>query len=226
VWAAVSEALRQPEVLAEEYRRRLSDSGSADDIEFEKKQVATALKRVKAREDRVTDAYINEVMELERYRTQMERLKAEREELERIGSDLDKRASEQEQSRGAIEQLEGFCSQVAQGLDNLTFEEKQQLLRLVVERITVDDGKVTIETVIPNGQGDITLRNRCQDRPGQEGGGLGLSRTRDKPSAPTPSRGTPLFENRIKRPRGKARAKHLFWLIRAEAPGPDDTPRI
>ncbi|MCH7997476.1 MAG: hypothetical protein IIB11_06870 [Chloroflexi bacterium] len=48
-------------------------------------------------------------------------------------------------------------------MDNLTFEEKQQLLRLVVERIIVDSGKVTIETVIPTGRDDVKLRN---SRPG------------------------------------------------------------
>jgi hypothetical protein len=40
----------------------------------------------------------------------------------------------------------------------------------VVERITVDSGKVTIETIIPTGQDDVILRNRRQDMPGQEGG--------------------------------------------------------
>ena len=170
VWEAVSEALRQPEVLAEEYRKRLDTSGSADDLEFEEKQVAIALKRIKAREDRVTDAYVNEVMDLERYKAQMDRLTAEREGLQRVANDIERRAGEQEHSRSALDQIKTFCSQVSQGLDNLTFEEKQQLLRLVVERITVDSGKVTIETIIPTGQDDVILRNRRQDRPDQEGG--------------------------------------------------------
>ena len=36
------------------------------------------------------------------------------------------------------------------GLDALTFEERERPLRLVVERITVDNGTVRIETVIPS----------------------------------------------------------------------------
>ncbi|MCH8089893.1 MAG: recombinase family protein, partial [Chloroflexi bacterium] len=169
VWAAVSEALRQPEVLAEEYRRRLDASGSADDLEFEKK-IAIALKRIKVRENRVTDAYINEVMDLERYKAEMDKLTTERATIQRIEQDVDRRAREQEHSRSALDQIKTFCGQVSQGLDNLTFEEKQQLLRLVVVRITVDSGKVTIETIIPTGRDEVILRNRRQDRPGQEGG--------------------------------------------------------
>ncbi len=44
------------------------------------------------------------------------------------------------------------------GLENLTFEERQQFLRLVVEGITLADGKVKVETVIPTEQ-DGKLRN-------------------------------------------------------------------
>jgi len=159
VWTAVSEALRKPEILSEKYRSRLDASGSADDLEFEEKQVAIVLKRIKIREDRITDAYVNEVMDLERYKAQTKKLAAEREELQRVANDLERRIREQEHNRSALDQIETFYSQVPQGLDNLIFEEKQLLLRLVVERITVDSGKVTIETIIPTGQDGIKLRN-------------------------------------------------------------------
>ena len=59
VWAAVAEALRRPELLVEEYQRRLAESGSVTDLEFEQKQVSLALKRVTGRGDRITDAYLN-----------------------------------------------------------------------------------------------------------------------------------------------------------------------
>ncbi len=40
------------------------------------------------------------------------------------------------------------------------FEERQQLLQFLVERITVEDGRVTVETVIPAG-------DDRHDRPGE-----------------------------------------------------------
>ena len=57
----------------------------------------------------------------------------------------------QQESEGlhALNQLNQFCQRVIQGMDEMTFDERQQLLRLVVERITVEDGRVNIETVIP-----------------------------------------------------------------------------
>ena len=52
--------------------------------------------------------------------------------------------------------INGTCTQnllwllrVAIGLDVLTFEERQNLLRLVVERAVVTGSRVRVETVIP-----------------------------------------------------------------------------
>ena len=121
--------------------------------------MALALKRVTAREDRITDAYVNEAMDLERYKAEMDRLRAQRQELESMGQEIELRALQEDTSRKSLEQLEAFCCQVALGLEHMTFEERQQLLRLIVERITVENGRVKVETVIPTGQGDGQLRN-------------------------------------------------------------------
>ena len=98
-------------------------------------------------------------MDLERYKAEMDRLKAWCQELERMGQEIERRARQEDTSRKALEQLEAFCCQVAQGLEYMTFEERQQLLRLIVERITVENDRVKVETVIPTGQGDGQLRN-------------------------------------------------------------------
>ena len=160
VWEAVTEALRQPEILAEEYRRRAAVAVNPETVVAERKQLAVGLKRVKAQEDRVTDAYINEVMDLKRYDDEMRKLGDRREHLEVCARELDRRQQQQQESRSALADLDRFCNQVTQGLDALTFEERQQLLRLVVERTTVENGRVLIETVIPTGQGNL-----CNRRP-------------------------------------------------------------
>ena len=59
----------------------------------------------------------------------------------------------------ALGHLERFCQHIARGLEVMTFEERQQLLRLVIEQVIVDNERVRIETVIPTGKDD-ELRNR------------------------------------------------------------------
>ena len=161
VWEAVSDALQSPEVLAHEYQRRLALASSPQGLEVERRHVSLALKRVHVQEDRVTDAYVNEAMDLERYKAEMDRLRQRRDELQRAAQEIDQRERQELDSRRALEHLESFCQRVARGLDNLTFEERQHLLQLLVERITVEDGRVRVEAAIPTPRGeDVQLRAR------------------------------------------------------------------
>ena len=150
-------------MLIEEYQRRLTQTELPGSLESERKQVALALKRAMAQEDRITDAYINEVMKLDRYKEEMDRLRARRQELECVARGIARREREELDSRAAREHLERFCLQVSKGLEAMTFEECQHLLRLLVERITVEDGHVRIETAIPTtGEESVQLRARHQ----------------------------------------------------------------
>ena len=108
----------------------------------------------------MTDAYINEAMDLSRYKIEMEKLRGRRENLDRVTQELDDKANRELSSRDALEHLRRFCDQVSQGLDVMTCEERQQLLRLVVERITVVEERVTVETVIPTSGDDVKLHTR------------------------------------------------------------------
>ncbi len=147
-----------PKVLAEEYRRRLELSRATSDLDFEEKRLSLALKQLKTQEDRVTDAYVAEAMDLARYKSEMERLSAQRQGLEQRLQQIQHQAREEANNREALTQLDAFCSRVAQGLDNMTFEERQQFLRLVVEGVTVAEGRITVEAVIPS-TSDGKLRN-------------------------------------------------------------------
>ncbi len=158
VWDAVTEALQRPELLADEYRRRLTNADNGESRDAERKQLGVALKRVKAQEERMTDAYINEAMDLKRYKAEMDILRQHQAEIERRTTELDRRQQQDQDAQNALEHLNRFCHRISKGLDALTFDERQQLLRLVVEGITVDNSRVRVDTVIPTDDGN--LRNR------------------------------------------------------------------
>ena len=97
-------------------------------------------------------------MELDRYRTEMDKLKDRRQGLERAAGDIERRTQQEADDTAELKHLDQFCRRVSTGLDTLTFEERQQLLRLVVEKVTVDDDRVSIETIIPTRGDDGQLR--------------------------------------------------------------------
>ena len=160
VWEAVTEALRQPDVLANEYRKKVAKASSPDSMAVKKKQGSVAFKRLKTQEDRMTDAYRNEIIEMDRYKAEMDRLRQQKGEIERRGRELDQRQQLEKHSRNALENIDRFCRQVTQGLDALTFEERQELLALLVDNVTVENGLARIETLIPTGGSD-KLRSPC-----------------------------------------------------------------
>ncbi len=159
VWTAIAEALRNPDLLLQEYERRMEQAATPEGLDADRKRTAVALRRTHAHEDRITEAYVAEAMDLERYKGEMEKLRQQRTELERDAGEIDRREKQQHESRSAVDDLGRFCRQISQGLDAMTFEERQQLLRLVVERVIVEDGHVQVDAIIPAPQ-DGELCNR------------------------------------------------------------------
>ena len=165
VWDALSDSLKNPDILADQYRKQLADSSVSNEFEINKKQIVLALKRVVVQEDRMTDAYRNEAIDLDRYKQEMSQLGVRRNALERQLEESVKHQAQEDSRKSALEHLERFCGEVASGLDVLTFEERQKLLRLVVERTIVKDNRVRIETVIPTDQQHAgLLRTRHPER--------------------------------------------------------------
>ena len=150
VWSAVTNAIQEPQVLIEEYQRLLEASNLGNGLEHERQQVTLALKRARLQEDRVTQAYVNEAMDLNRYKKEMDRLRARIQELEGISRDLDRKSALEQEAQSGLQYLQTFCHTVAEGLETMSFEERQELLRMVVDQVTVEDETVRIETVIPS----------------------------------------------------------------------------
>ena len=88
----------------------------------------------------------------------MDKLVHRREDLEVMKQGIERRSQQEDANRKALGQRERFCEPMKTGWENLTFAECQQFLWLVVGGITVFDGQVRVEIVIPTDR-DVQLRN-------------------------------------------------------------------
>ncbi len=149
VWEAIAEALQQPELLKEQYEKQLDYAYSLQNIEDEKAQAKRAIATITSQEDRVTQAYVTGAMDLKRYGIEMGKLRDRRASLENRLTELTQREQTESHSREAPAYIGEFCDSVTSGLEHMSFDERQELLRLLIERITVDKGRVQIETIIP-----------------------------------------------------------------------------
>lgn len=85
-------------------------------------------------------------------------LKERRERIEEHGRMLKRRLAEIREKRANREQeirllrgLEQFSESVQDALEDPSFETRQQVLRLVVDRIVVEDARVVVHHVVPSG---------------------------------------------------------------------------
>ena len=154
VWDAVSDALQQPDLLKRQFQSQLQDLAGEEMTAQERAALGSGLKRLGTREDRITDAYVAEAMALDRYKSEMAKIKRQRDDLEEQLIQLDDRVADIEHSRKAMEGIDEFCALVADGLGSMEFDDRQTLLQTVVESITVDDGRVRVEGVLPIGGTD------------------------------------------------------------------------
>ncbi len=149
VWEHVKGLMGDPERLLaqfEEFACSTSENGKED---AEQKKFEGHIKRLFREESRLVDAYqvgIIELEELEERRTKIaQRRKALRAQYEQQAQ-LRRQAA---QAREVLEDLETFCGRINARLEEATFEEKQSILQLLIERIIVGEDTLEIRHVIP-----------------------------------------------------------------------------
>ena len=172
VWIAVSEILQDRDLLKSEYERQLAYSGASNGPEAEQRLTGVAIKRIKTQQDRLTDAYTTQAIELEEFKKRMDALRQQMHGLQERVAALQRQANQHEAARSALDELDSFSDTVGKGLANLTFVERQKLLRLVVERVVAKDDRVRVEVAIPVGTG-AALRTGDPEWSEGEGSGVG-----------------------------------------------------
>ena len=150
VWATLTDLLRQPDLLVQELERLTQpDSYTREVLEEELSQVIHRLEELPKEGRRLVEGYrkgfyADFMMREETERVHQEGATAEqrRGELERQLAHLDKALH----YRGQVEDL---ARRLNQGLDQMDFGQRQELLRLLVDEVIYEDGDVTIKTIIP-----------------------------------------------------------------------------
>ncbi len=87
-------------------------------------------------------------------------MKEETEKVEKEKLDVEQRLRELQQQLEMLERASGYKGEVealakrlSQGLDVMSFEERRELMRLLIDEIVYDDeGRMTIKTILPLGR--------------------------------------------------------------------------
>jgi site-specific DNA recombinase len=108
--------------------------------------------------DRLTEAYLGEVIPLAEYQRRRKELEQRQKGLIEQEQQLLHQVDRQKELAGMQASAEVFCQRIRYGLENATFEQKRKLVGLLIDRVVVKDGEVEIWYVIPLNQESEQIR--------------------------------------------------------------------
>jgi site-specific DNA recombinase len=151
VWEEVSARLQEPKRVQDAYQEcqnRPADSGQSPQGEPDLR-VADQIKRTNKELSRLLDAYQSGAIELAELQRRRKLIDSKLELLNREQAMLEKMAEEKERDRDIQTGLEEFATLVSNNLRHISFENKQKLLRMVLDKVVVKDWRVDVYYNIP-----------------------------------------------------------------------------
>ncbi|MFQ6029159.1 MAG: recombinase family protein, partial [Dehalococcoidia bacterium] len=151
VWEVVAGLVQEPDKLELEYQSRqvLTEQDSS---EQERKRLNAELKRLAKASDRFLDLYGDERFDREQLDNKLYENASQRNVITDQLQVLDRRKREEANRQRQWQDLKAFCDTVKLGLSKLTEDERQKLLRLLVERVTIKGKSIRIELAVPLGE--------------------------------------------------------------------------
>jgi len=149
VWEQVWQLLNEPELIQREIERRLQEFQQSSPVAQRKENLGKELTRVEHQTDKLIDAYQEGLIELSELRQRVPELKKRQLALTKELEGLNLQALEQNQLLEVNPSRERFLQQIKASAPNLTIEEKQKIVRLLVKDIVVGPDNITINHSIP-----------------------------------------------------------------------------
>jgi site-specific DNA recombinase len=149
VWEQVWQLLNEPELIQREIQRRLDEFRQSSPMEQCKENVSRELARVEQQTDKLIDAYQEGLVELAELRQRVPELKRRQLALQKEFDGLTIQALEHSRLADLNPSIEGFVGQIKASAQNLTIEQKQKIVRLLVKNVVIGSDSITINHSIP-----------------------------------------------------------------------------
>src|SRR6266478_4772953 len=151
VWEEVSTRLQDPDLVLEAYRecRIHRRNGEEAGVSEQGQKLATQIKLANTEMTRLLDAYQAGTIELPELQKRRRLVDAKLDTLHREKELLEKIAREQKQEGDIRRDLEEFRALVSDRAQHSSFEDKQKLMRMVLDKVVVKDWRVDVHYNIP-----------------------------------------------------------------------------
>ncbi len=149
VWQDLCEVLTHPERLTQALEQGQGGHWLPQQLQARRAQLQRGCATLTTQVERLTDAYLNQVIPLQEYQRRRQAVEQQLHTLERQVDHLEAEARRHQDLAGLVQSMEAFCARVQAGLQQATWDQKRQLVELLIDRVIVTDGDVEIRYVIP-----------------------------------------------------------------------------
>ena len=149
VWQDVCEVLTHPALIASALEQAQSGQWLPQEFQARRENFRKARVSLEQQLERLTDAYLAQVVALDEYKRRRQDLEQRLQAIAGQVRQLEATVERHEELAGIVKSIEAFCQRVQQGLTEATFEQKRQLVELLIDRVVVTEEEVEIRYVIP-----------------------------------------------------------------------------
>ncbi len=163
VWQDVCEVLTHPESITSAFQQAQGGHWLPQALQARRENLRKARVSVEQQLERLTDAYLAKVLELDEYKRRHQELEQRLQSIAGQVRHLETDVQRHDELAAIAQSIEAFCQRVQHGLAEATFEQKRQLIELLIDRVVVTDDEVEIRYVIPTSPSSEQIRF-CQLR--------------------------------------------------------------
>jgi hypothetical protein len=149
VWTDLCQVLTHPDILAQALERAWAGNWLPQELHARRDGLRRGIASIDHQIERMTEAYVGDVIGLEEYRRRRGELEQKRQALLEQELQLQVQVDRRVELAGVVASVEDFCRRVQAGLSEATFEQKRMLVELLVDRVVVTNAEVEIRYVVP-----------------------------------------------------------------------------
>jgi site-specific DNA recombinase len=149
VWDHITTLLSDPALIRAEIDKRLHTARTSDPANQERARLDTALAKTTRGIAAMIEAFGEQLITIDELRARMPDLRAHETNLRNQIQALDTQLADRQAYLTLATDLEGFLTQLRQGAETSTTDERRRVLQLLVKDVLIGPGKITIRHRIP-----------------------------------------------------------------------------
>jgi site-specific DNA recombinase len=149
VWADLCAILQQPQLVAQALERAHSGAWVPQELRRRQATLRSVRASVARRRQRLLEAYLAEVINLDAFRRQDRTLAGQEADLLAREREVAAQGERLVEVSATAHSMTAVLEQLRAGLDQAGFQQRRQLVELLIDRVVVTDGQVEIRYVIP-----------------------------------------------------------------------------